>query len=321
MNQMDDDDLDLNLAAQADVTVLITAPSGDSREAFARFIHDHSLCRRGPFVTVDGQTSIDGDPGRRCHDTDQVVTAIRLRRHFEQARGGTLFIDDVAGMGAEAQAELFLLLEDGVLRPPAEPTRATARIIAGTSRPLLAEIAAGAFSESLFYRLNSIHVNALGPAREGPVLTVSDLMSSPAHSCRIDADLAKVARTMWDRDCGMVAVVDGSGRLAGVVTDRDICIATATRRLLPEGMTAGQVMTAAVQTVRAEESLDAVLVLMARHQIRRVPVVDSERRPRGVISLNDIVLSCQRMREPRPSQIVSVLAAICTHRQVETTIG
>ena len=69
-------------------------------------------------------------------------------------------------------------------------------------------------------------------------MKVRALMTSDVETCRPDTDLAAVARAMWDRDCGFIPVIDAAGALRGVVTDRDICIASATRRLLPEYMSA-----------------------------------------------------------------------------------
>ena len=70
--------------------------------------------------------------------------------------------------------------------------------------------------------------------------TVRYLMSTPVATCRPDSDLAAVAKLMWDYDCGVVPVVDAAGMVAGVVTDRDICMAVATRRLLPEHISEGR---------------------------------------------------------------------------------
>ena len=73
-------------------------------------------------------------------------------------------------------------------------------------------------------------------------MRVKDVMSSPVHTCQPDTDLGTVAAMMWEYDCGFIPVVGASGTVAGLVTDRDICIATATRRLAPGHISAAQAM-------------------------------------------------------------------------------
>ena len=149
-------------------------------------------------------------------------------------------------------------------------------------------------------------------------MNARDIMSRPSRTCAPNTDLATVAKIMWDHDCGFVPVVADSGAVAGVVTDRDICIATATRRLLPEQLTAADVMTTPSRACRPDDNLGDVLATMRRFQVRRVPVVDGDGRLQGVISLNDIVLAASERREPQASDVVSTMAAICAHRPLAT---
>jgi CBS domain-containing protein len=126
--------------------------------------------------------------------------------------------------------------------------------------------------------------------------------------------LAAAAKLMWDGDCGFLPVVDAAGTVAGVLTDRDICMATATRRLLPEHISAAQVMTSPVHACLEDDTLGDVLEVMKKSQVRRLPVIDANGRLRGVISMNDIVLA----RPAVPAKdIVSALAGICAHRHLE----
>jgi CBS domain-containing protein len=141
-------------------------------------------------------------------------------------------------------------------------------------------------------------------------------MSAPAHSCRTDTDLAAVARIMWESDCGVVPVTDESGRIIGVVTDRDICIASATRRMLPEQLRAEDVMTKSVATCGPDDGISELLATMKERKVRRVPIVDAEGRLQGIVSMNDIVLAADGIRRPTAGQIVETLAAICEHRPV-----
>ena len=145
-------------------------------------------------------------------------------------------------------------------------------------------------------------------------MKVRDLMTSDVEACRPDTDLAAVARMMWDRDCGFIPVVDAAGVLCGVVTDRDICIASATRRVLPEYMSARQVMTHPVHACLPDDDAGDALTVMKQYKVRRIPVIDSNGTVKGVISMNDIVLASYQGLGPDSKEIVSALAAICTHR-------
>ena len=145
-------------------------------------------------------------------------------------------------------------------------------------------------------------------------MKIRDLMTSDVEACRPDTDLAAVARMMWDRDCGCIPVVDAAGALRGVVTDRDICIASATRRLLPEYMPASQVMTHPVHACLPDDEVGEALGAMKQYKVRRLPVIDVNGLLKGIISINDIVLAVERGVGPDPKEIVSTLAAICVHR-------
>ena len=147
-------------------------------------------------------------------------------------------------------------------------------------------------------------------------MKIRDVMASDVETCRPDTDLATVVRMMWDRDCGFIPVVDTAGALRGVVTDRDICIASATRRVLPEYMTAHQAMTHPVHACLPDDDIAEALAAMKQYKIRRMPVIDSDCLVKGVISMNDIVMASEQGLGPDAKEIVSTLAAICAHRML-----
>jgi CBS domain-containing protein len=252
-------------------------------------------------------------PGGRCDDVNY---------WFGRAAGGTLFIDHIEQLSLDAQGQLFSLLSEQSLGDAAMMPVATdcVRVVAGSNRSLGAELALGAFSRALFYRLNVIHIYHLHHNGED-AMKARDIMSKPPCTCGQDTDLAAVAKLMWDHDCGFVPVVDASGTVAGVVTDRDICIATSTRRLLPEQISAAQAMTTTIHACMSDDSVSDVLATMKQFQVRRVPVIDGSGKIQGVISLNDLVLASNDKREPKASDVVSTMAAICGHRQIETAVA
>jgi CBS domain-containing protein len=263
--------------------------------------------------------------GRPIFSGNRLTCSGDVDHWFERAAGGTLFIDRVGDLSTSAQGRLLSLLTEqshdrSATRTPHQDRQV--RIITGSDRSLRADLAVGTFSDALFYRLNVIHIDQLHRDEPGEeAMRARDLMSKPPYTCGPGTDLATVAKIMWDHDCGFVPVVDASGTATGVVTDRDICIATSTRRLLPEQLSAAQAMTAPIHACLSEDSISDVLATMRRFQVRRVPVVDVNGRLQGVISLNDIVLASNDTREPRASEVVATMAAICAHRRVETAVA
>jgi CBS domain-containing protein len=146
------------------------------------------------------------------------------------------------------------------------------------------------------------------------MMTVQEVMTRRPATCRQETNLAAVATLMWDHDCGFVPVVGPSGTVVGVITDRDICIATATRRLLTEHISAAQTMTHPIRACLPTDAIGDVLAAMKKSRIRRLVVIDGDGLLQGVISMNDIVLASGRTGAPSAKDIVSALAAICAHR-------
>src|SRR5262245_15334249 len=72
-------------------------------------------------------------------------------------------------------------------------------------------------------------VEARKRSRKERDMKVKEIMTSDVKTCSLDTDLASAAKIMWEEDCGAVPVTDGGGSVIGMITDRDICIAAATR--------------------------------------------------------------------------------------------
>ena len=146
-------------------------------------------------------------------------------------------------------------------------------------------------------------------------MTVREVTTRDVQTCSPDTDLATVAKVMWDCDCGVVPIVNEERNVVGMVTDRDIFIAAATRAARPSDLQARNVMSEAVATCRADDDTNAALKTMKERRVRRLPVLDAEGRLAGILSMNDLV----RRAECRPGAAVSgeafieTMRAICAH--------
>jgi len=121
-------------------------------------------------------------------------------------------------------------------------------------------------------------------------MKVSSIMNPNVEIARAEDDLAKTAMVMWRKDCGFVPVVEeGSRRVVGVITDRDICMASATRHETPEAMSVRDTMASQVFSCRTEDEVDTALETMRANQVHRLPVIDQGEQLAGVISFSDIV--------------------------------
>jgi CBS domain-containing protein len=120
---------------------------------------------------------------------------------------------------------------------------------------------------------------------------------------------------MWDCDCGLVPVVDELKTLLGVITDRDICIATTSRSVVPSDIQVRDVMsTGTVYTCRPDDDVRTALGTMGTHRVRRLPVVDRQNRLVGIISLCDVARHAeQRSGAGVPSEeFIEALQSIST---------
>lgn len=120
-------------------------------------------------------------------------------------------------------------------------------------------------------------------------MKVADLMMRSIRACIIHESVNAAARIMWEHDCGCAPVVDGRGRLAGIVTDRDICMAAYTQGVPLEAIPVERVMSPKVISCSRSDTLETAHQLMRTHEVHRLPVVDSRGRPIGILSLSDTI--------------------------------
>jgi DNA-binding NtrC family response regulator/HAMP domain-containing protein len=156
--------------APTDATVLIQGESGTGKELVARAIHQHSSRREKPFVVINcsayPSTLLESE--LFGHEKGAFTGASRRRAgRFEQAHGGTVFLDEIGEISQTAQIKLLRVLQSQKFeRIGGEQTLSVdVRILAATNKNLLEQVKAGQFREDLFYRLNVIPIQ-LPPMRE-----------------------------------------------------------------------------------------------------------------------------------------------------------
>ena len=145
--------------------------------------------------------------------------------------------------------------------------------------------------------------------------TARDLMSWPVTICRPWSTVNDAAHLMWTRDLGCVPVVDDSGALVGIVTDRDVCMAAYTRGAALPAILVEVAMSRVIVSCGPDDDVEVLLERMAQHKVRRVPVVDEGGGLVGIVSLCDLVR--RATPDPRDSlgisseAVLQTLEAIC----------
>ncbi len=148
-------------------------------------------------------------------------------------------------------------------------------------------------------------------------MTAADVMTRDVKTCRPNDSLAEAARIMWNKDCGVVPVTDGTGHLTGMVTDRDICMAALAHRKPLEAIQISAAMTGAVRTCREDDDAAEVEARMASERVRRLPVVDAAKRIVGIVSINDLALHALTSGNDRERlAVASTFGEICRHRDI-----
>jgi CBS domain-containing protein len=117
--------------------------------------------------------------------------------------------------------------------------------------------------------------------------SIRDLMTE--NPCAVDAEksVAYAAKMMRDEDVGLAPIVEGN-KLIGTLTDRDVAIRVVAEGKDPEQTTVREVASTNVVTIDPQQDLDEALRLMAKHQVRRLPVVEEDGRLVGVVAQADV---------------------------------
>ncbi len=156
--------------ATLDTTVLLEGESGTGKDVVARMIHAESRRGRGPYLDVNcgalPESLLEGL--LFGYEKGAFTGAAKTTPGtFEKADGGSLFLDEIADMSPKLQSALLRVLQDGCFSRVGSTERRSSdfRLITATNRPLAGLVAAGAFREDLYYRINVV-VLRLPPLRE-----------------------------------------------------------------------------------------------------------------------------------------------------------
>lgn len=179
----------LDRVAPTDLTVLIAGETGTGKELASRATHTRSLRAKGPFVVFDCGAAPENlvESELFGHQKGAFTGAIDTRAGvFEQANGGTIFLDEIGELPLELQPKLLRVLEQREVRRvgDSKTRKVDVRVVAATNRNLRDEVAAGRFREDLYYRLAVVEV-ALPPLRdrlEDLDLLIDHLLSRATHN-------------------------------------------------------------------------------------------------------------------------------------------
>lgn len=120
--------------------------------------------------------------------------------------------------------------------------------------------------------------------------SIRTLMTKNPRSVESGSNVMEAARLMRDENVGIVPIVEGE-KLIATLTDRDITVRVVAEGKSPESTTVGEIASRELVTIDPQQDLDEALRLMARHQVRRLPVVEEDGKLVGIVAQADIARS------------------------------
>lgn len=156
--------------APIDLSVLVTGESGTGKEFFPKIIHEFSPRKHARYIAVNCGAIPEGtiDSELFGHEKGAFTGAVATRKgYFEEADGGTIFLDEVAELPLTTQARLLRVLESGEFIKVGSSTvqKANVRIVAATNVDMARAVAEGRFREDLYYRLSTVSIS-IPPLRD-----------------------------------------------------------------------------------------------------------------------------------------------------------
>jgi CBS domain-containing protein len=117
--------------------------------------------------------------------------------------------------------------------------------------------------------------------------TIRDVMTHDPRALESSSSAVEAARMMRDADVGLIPIVEGD-RLIGTVTDRDIAVRIVAEGKAPDRINVGEIASRELVTIDAAQELDEALRLMAKHRVRRLPVVEKDGKLIGIVAQADV---------------------------------
>jgi len=152
-------------------------------------------------------------------------------------------------------------------------------------------------------------------------MKVHDIMTRDAVFCQTDMDLASAARIMLKARVGTLPVVSSLGRVTGMLTDRDIAMATGTRQLNASDIPVHEAMSGHVLACLAYDDVAAALGRMKQARVRRLPVLDATGHLVGILSIDDILLRAVGEKDGiAPEDFLSAMRVISAGPSVEPEV-
>ena len=150
-------------------------------------------------------------------------------------------------------------------------------------------------------------------------MNISELMKQNVETCYVQDNLAIAAAKMWDCDIGILPVLNPDRHVIGMLTDRDICMATYIQGKAPAEIPVANAMSREVFFTTSEATIREAEQTMRDHKVRRLPVINTEGQLVGIVSLNDIAREAEREVGHRPREIsaqevTGTLAEVCEPR-------
>jgi CBS domain-containing protein len=152
-------------------------------------------------------------------------------------------------------------------------------------------------------------------------MRVHDIMTREVVSCGRETDIGTAGRWMFEGRFGTLPVVDADGKVLGIITDRDIAMAAATRQRNASHIAVHEAMSSHVRGCLATDEVSAALKLMEEAGVRRLPVMDATGHLVGMLSIDDILVRAVDQKNGiEASAFVKGLRAICSRPSVEPAV-
>ena len=305
--------------------VLLGIDESERSSALIRFVTETAWPKSVRFLVLSASPPIFLGAGEAVPG-DQLAKILEQeeRRHAEIAGRAAARLRK-AGLAAEARTvrgRAQMVLVDAARSENADLVIVGSHGRTGLGKLFLGSVASHVVTHApcsvLVVKQHQLHDRALdgsGRAGKETAMRVEQVMTHDVETCTPETDLAHAAMIMSRRNCGLVPVVEHrSGRLAGVITDRDICMAAAMRRVDAHSIPVGEIMTSRLVTCSPTDDVRVAMHQMSEAQVRRLPVVDRERRLRGVVSLTDLALAAKppssEGRAVEDQEVLAVLKAV-----------